>query len=169
MNLEQAIYQRRSVRKYLPDPVPESAVQKLMEYAMAAPSACNKKPWEFYVVTDPDILGKLKHTHMFTNYNSPMIIIVAGNPKKALPGKQKEFWIQDCTAALENLLLGALELGLGTCWCGLYPNERAADSVREVIGAEEHIVPMALLHVGYPAEHPAPRTQFDEKKVHYLK
>lgn len=169
MNLEQAIYQRRSVRKYLADPVPEDAVQKLLEYAMAAPSACNKKPWEFYAVTNPELLGKLKHTHMFTNYNSPMVIIVAGNLKKALPGKQKAFWIQDCSAAVENILLGALELGLGTCWCGLHPNDKAADAVREALGAEEHIVPLGLLHIGYPAETPEARTQFDEKKVHYLK
>ncbi len=168
MDLEQALYQRRSVRKYKPDPVPEAAVQKLLEYAMAAPSACNKQPWEFYVVRTPELIAKLRTASPFTNYASPLMLIVAGNVKNALPGKRGEFWVQDCSAAVENMLLGALQLGLGTCWCGLYPNQRAADAVSEALGLEAHIVPLALLHVGYPDEAPEARTQFDAEKVHHL-
>ncbi len=168
MDAEQAIFARRSVRKYREDAVAESLLDKLMQYAMAAPSACNKKPWEFYVVTAPDVLARLRKTTRFTNYASPAIIVVAANRKRMLPLGGADFWIQDCSAAVENLLVGAAAQGLGTCWCGLWPSEKHAEKVREMLDAPKEIIPLGLIHVGWPAETPEPRTQYDPERVHRI-
>ena len=93
---------------------------------------------------------------------------MAGNRKKALTEKENDFWIQDCSSAAKNILLEATNLGLGTCWCGLFPMVTPPKRVKEILDLPEEIVPLALIHLGYPLKESEPRTQYDSKKVHFF-
>lgn len=166
METYNTILQRRSIRKFTDQAVSNDIIQQLLKAAMAAPSACNKRPWEFYVIKNNELQSQLKKSSKFAGMNSNVIIIVAGNTNNSLSKKDNDFWIQDCSAAVENILLVATENNIGTCWCGLYPNKLAANRVRKILNIENHIIPMALIHLGYPAEEKESRTQFEESKVH---
>ena len=168
MELEQALLNRRSVRKFLPDKIEDETIDKLLYFAMCAPSACNKKPWEFYVIKDEQKLAEVKKASMFSNHNAPLAIVVAGNLHKALPFKMAEYWIQDCSSAITHMLLEATNLGLGSLWCGLHPQKGAEERVRDILGEGKYIVPLGLVLLGYPAEQHEPRSQFDEKNVHII-
>ena len=140
----------------------------MLEAAMAAPSACNKKPWEFYVIESSEKLGLVKTVSRFARYDAPLAIVVCGNKEKALSDKDNDFWIQDCSAAIENILLTAVSLGLGSVWCGLYPMENPVSKMRNVLEVGENIVPLGLIYIGYPDVVVEGRTQYDENCVHYL-
>ena len=166
MELKNALLQRRSVRKFLTKKVNKEDIDELMHAAMSAPSAMNSQPWEFYVVQDKETLDKVIGCMRYANYGANTAIIVAGNAKRFLPGAMKEFWVQDCSAATENILLRAVDLGLGTVWCGAYPNIDCSNKLRNALGANDDIVPMNVILVGYPNENPEPRDQYDENKIH---
>lgn len=168
MELREVILKRRSIRKFTEEIIPEELVQKLLTAAMAAPSACNKQPWEFYVIRDEKIRKKMREVSLFTRMNATLMIVVAGNRKRALSRRENDFWIQDCAAATENILLTATDLGLGACWCGLYPMEGPVEKTKAVLSLPEEMIPMALIQLGYPAQAPEARTQYDEKKVHMI-
>jgi len=169
MQTYETILKRRSVRSFTNEQVSDENIRLLLEAAMAAPSAMNKKPWFFYVVKNEEKLQELRHTHRFTNYHSPLNIVVCGNLKRKLGNRPEDFWIQDCSAAIENILIEAVELGLGTCWCGLYPLKSPVKHLREILDVPEHLVPLGLLHIGYPNEEKEARTQFDELLIEYIK
>ena len=169
MNVKEAILKRRSIRKFKEDKISEDKIQILLECAMAAPSACNKKPWAFYVITNEEVLEKLRTSSRYTGYKSPLNIIVCGDKSKALSDKPNDFWIQDVSSAIENILVEAVELDLGTCWCGLYPMDHAVENVKNILDMPENIIPLGLIHIGYPAEEKESRTQFDDSCVKYIK
>ena len=169
MNVKEAIFKRRSVRKFKDIKVSDELIQSLLECAMAAPSACNKKPWFFYVITNEEKLEELRKSSRYTNYKSPLNIIVCGDTDKALSKKPEDFWIQDASSALENILIEAVELGLGTCWCGIFPMETALKNVKEILSLPDNIIPLGLIHIGYPDEEKESRTQYDESGVKYIK
>jgi len=168
MELKEILLKRRSVRKFLNTPVSEEQIEELLHAAMSGPSACNKKPWEFYVVRDPDAMEILKRASRYTNYNAPMAIVICGNENKMLPEPLKGYWIDDCSAAAENILLRAVDLGLGTVWCGGYPQPRPVVKVREALNLGEEMIPLCILFVGYPAEEPPAGDQYDASAVHYI-
>lgn len=169
MELKEALLKRRSVRKFLDKKVEKNLVQELMEAAMAGPSAKNKRPWRFYVVTDEEVLEKLRFAGSAFNFNSPMHIVVCGDlDKRIVVDKPYDFWIQDCSSAIENILLTATSLGLGTCWCGVYPVEVRVERVQKILNLEPNIVPLALIHVGYPDCELEPRTQYDPENVFFV-
>ncbi len=159
---------RRSCRKFTDEEISGEIIQELLMAAMAAPSACNKCPWEFYVIKNPEIQAEVKKASRFASYNSKLIIIVCGNTQRSLSKKVNDYWIQDCSAAVENMLLAATSLGLGSCWCGLSPMELPVQKVREVLHLDEEEIPMALIHLGYPAEELDARTQYNEEYVHII-
>lgn len=169
MNLDELMLKRRSVRKYLPNKVEEDKIDKLLHYAMSGPSAVNRQPWEFYVVTNEDILDKICKAGHFTKHYSPLKIVVCGNTSKALPLKFKEYWVQDCSAAIENILLGVTDMGLGACWEGVYPQKNLADKLSDLLKLPSSHIPLAILSIGYSDEDPTPRDQYNEKKIHYVK
>lgn len=168
MNIREAIYNRRSVRKFKDQIISDEIIEELLKDAMAAPSACNKKPWEFYVIKDKDIQEKLKKAIMYGNYNSNIMIVVAGNTNVSLTKESNDFWIQDCSAAIENILLSAVHFGLGTCWCGLYPIEKRAQRVKNILQIEDNIIPLGLIHIGYPENDIEGRSQYDKEKIHII-
>jgi nitroreductase len=162
-----AALRRRSVRKYQDTPVSRETLTALVEAATAAPSATNRRPWAFVAVTDPEVLKKLRKTHMFSNMNAPAAIEVCGDMKKAAKGPGRDFWIQDCSAAVENILMTALDFGLGTVWVGVHPIAQNVKRVSAAIELPEHIIPLGLLFIGVPDKEPEPRTQFEPSDLHW--
>lgn len=133
---------------------------------MAAPTACNNQPWEFIIVTNKDMLEKLRKELTFGKYNSPVAIVVCGNLKLAKGGMQN-YWVQDCSAAMQNILLTASGLGLGGIWIGVHPLPSVIEPVRKVLSIPEYVIPLGIAYVGYPGEKKEPRTQYNEKRVYW--
>ncbi|NLV85388.1 MAG: nitroreductase family protein [Spirochaetales bacterium] len=168
MDVREAMLKRRSIREFNDKPLPDESIRELLQSAMAAPSAHNRQPWEFYVVKNRPLQERLRRVSRYSNMNSSLIIIVAGNQQRFMAPPASDFWVQDCSAAVENLLLSATSLGIASCWCGLFPSSGASGKVREILGLEGHIIPMALIHLGYSDLVAAPRTQYDEARVHLI-
>ena len=160
----QTILARRSIRKYTDNPVSEADTKTLLEAAMAAPSASNRKPWAFIVVTKRETLDALAeaHPHGKMLFEATLCIAVCGDLTE-----MERYWVQDCSAATENLLLAATALDLGAVWLGVYPREERVTAVQEVLSIPEHITPLNLISIGHPAEEKEARTQYDESCVHY--
>ncbi len=158
------IFARRSIRKYTDQPVSKEDIRTLLEAAMAAPSASNRKPWRFIVVTERRTLDALAEAHPYGKmlFEAPLCISVCGDLTE-----MEQFWVQDCSAATENLLLAATALGLGAVWLGVYPNQERVVAVRQILGLPETITPLNLISIGHPAEEKEPRTQYDESRVHW--
>ena len=168
MDCTQAIRARRSIRKFKPGAViPRPDVEAMLEAAMMAPSARNTRPWEFFVVENPELKSKLRHAHPFASMlDTASLAIVACARPEAQTGAVEGYWPLDCGAAVENLLLQAAALGYGACWCGCWPLEDRAEDVRAVIGAQS--VPVALVAVGVPDEDPPARGFYEPGKVTFL-
>lgn len=161
------IFQRRSIRNYTDQAVSEEQIKILLEAAMAAPNACNSLPWEFVVITDPNLMDELRSKMRFGGYNAPAAIAVCGNPSIANNSCADRYWIQDCSAAIENMLIAAVGLGLGTVWLGVYPLEPVIKTVKNLLNMPDSVTPLGIIYVGYPAEIPPARTQYDEHRVHW--
>ncbi len=159
----ETIFARRSIRKYTGEPVTEEQVQKLLEAAMAAPSANNSQPWHFVVVQDREQLRRLAEAHPYGKMQAEAALSIA---VCADPSLSPRYWVQDCSAATENLLLAATALGLGGVWLGVYPNQDRVARVREVLGIPEGIEVLCLVAIGHPAEKKPPRTQYNPQRVH---
>ncbi len=166
MEAMEAILSRRSVRKYQGREVPEEVITKVLRAAMAAPSAGNQQPWHFVVVRDKGLLEALASVSPYTGMTreAPVAIVVCGDLNLE---QRKGFWVQDCSAATQNLLLAAHALGLGAVWCGLFPREERVQATRALLGLPDHIVPLALVPMGYPAEESGPADRFDSGRVHF--
>ena len=168
MELQEVLLKRRSVRRFKSDRIDREVIDRLLHAAMSGPSACNKTPWEFYVVESQEKIEQLRKTTAVSKMEAPLAIVVAGNTERFMPGTFRDFWVQDTSSATENILLMATDLGLGACWCGVYPVERSVNRVRAVLGVGENVVPLNIIWLGYPDEEPAPRDQYDLSKVYYL-
>jgi len=163
------IFKRRSIRFYDRKKLEKSTITKLLQAAMAAPSASNSRPWEFVVITDEETLAKLRSKLKYGNFNAPAAVVVCGNIAIAQNESATRYWVQDCSAATQNLLLAAAGLGLGACWIGSYPKEDVMGMLRETLEIPDEVFPLNVIYVGYPAEEKAPRTQYDESRVHWEK
>lgn len=168
MELKDVLLKRRSVRKFTNEAVSKEHIEELLHAAMSGPSACNMKPWEFYVVSNEMKLKELQSASKFTKMTAPLAIIVCGNLSKALPMHFSEYWIQDCSAATENILLRVTDLGLGAVWCGIHPQKNAVKKVQECLDIPAKQIPLNIIFIGHPAEEPAARNQYDEKKIHFV-
>lgn len=168
MELLKALQKRRSVRKFTEEIVSKEDIDILMHAAMSGPSACNARPWEFYVVSSETGLQNLRKATKYTNMNAPLAIVVCGNLSHALPAPLTDFWVQDCSAATENILLAATDIGFGAVWCGIYPNDKAVANVKIALGLPEEHIPLNIILVGHPDQFPKPRDQYDEKCVHMV-
>ncbi|MGD9938072.1 MAG: nitroreductase family protein [Methanoregulaceae archaeon] len=160
-----AIRTRRSVRRYLPDPVDESTLRSLLEAAMLAPSAANEQPWQFVVIDDRSMLDSIPSFSPYASAvrGAPLGILVCADTRSlAVPG----FWVQDCSAAVENLLLAAHALGLGAVWTGVYPLEDRVTGFVQHCRLPDGVVPVAFVVLGHPADHPSPEGRFRPDRVH---
>jgi nitroreductase len=165
METFEAILKRRSIRRYTSKEITEEQIKKLMEAAMAAPSAHNNQPWEFVVVKDREIRGKLSKAHPYAWMcaESPLVVVVCGDTDSLQ-------WIDDCSAAAENMLLAGTEMGLGSCWIAArgtkYSGKDDEQVIRDILGIPKKIGVLCMLSFGYPDEEKAPRTQYKEDKIH---
>ena len=156
---------RRSIRKYLDKEVSDEIIEELLHAAMSGPSACNRRPWIFYVIKDQDKLSELRKASRFSNMNAPLAIVVVGDLSRSLPLQLKDFWIQDCSAATENILLRATDLGLGSLWCGIYPQKRPVERVKEILGITNSDIPLNIIYIGYGDEEKESRDQYEKNRV----
>jgi nitroreductase len=165
MDALEAIFTRRSIRKFKEDPVDAGTVKKLLSAAMSAPSAQNQQPWRFVVVTDRALLADLTTVHPYAKAlaEAPLAILVCGDLGAE---RSAGFWVQDCAAATENLLIAAAALGLGAVWQGCYPREDRVRGIQKLLGIPESVVPLSLVAVGYPNETRPREDRYDEAKVH---
>ena len=160
------IFGRRSIRVYSPGEVSEAAVTKLLEAAMAAPSAMTKDPWRFILVRDRQTLTQLATLHPGAAMlsSAAMAILVCGDLDVAFE-RQISYLLQDCSAAIENLLLAAHAQGLGACWVGIHPGEPLIKRVKELLSLPASFAPVAAISLGQPGEQPPPRTRFNADYV----
>lgn len=161
-----AILSRRSIRKYTADPIHQNVIDELLKAAMSAPSASNEQPWHFVVITDRRILNEIPKSHPYSQMltEAPIAIVVCGDLDKG-----KGWWVQDCSAATENLLIAANAKGLGSVWLGVYPREQRVAGIQRLLGLPEHIIPLCVVPIGYPAERKLPANRYDPTRVHHNK
>jgi len=161
-----AILTRRSIRRYTAQPVAEELITGFLKAAMAAPSAGNEQPWEFVVLTERTILDRIPSFHPYAAMlkEAPAAILVCGDLARE---KHEGYWVQDCSAATENILIAVNEKGLGAVWLGIYPREERVRGLRQLLSIPETIVPFALVAIGYPAEKKEPADRFDASRLHY--
>lgn len=163
------IMTRTSIRSYQEKPVEDEKVETLLKAAMAAPTAGNKQPWRFIVIKDKNTLKAISdnfHT-MAMAENAPLAIVVCGDLKATFPGDDADYWIQDASAATENMLLAANAMGLGAVWCGIYPQMERVDLLKEMLGIPECIMPLNVVPIGYPAQNPEPKDKWKPEYIHY--
>jgi len=160
---------RVSVREFTGEKISEAQLDTLLRAAMAAPSAINKQPWAFVVVTDEALIAKLGEALPYSRCsNHPAIAVIpCGDLSKAIEGEMAAFWINDVSAATENLLLAAHAMGLGAVWTGLHPDMKRAKMVQEMLGLPEHIIPLCVVPVGVPAEHPDIKDKYKPENIHF--
>lgn len=151
---------RTSIRKFKDTPVEKEKIEAILRAGMAAPSAVNKQPWHFVVVTDKNILGKIEQ------YPSPLAIVVCGDMNKLVP-MGKEWWITDTSLASENMLLAAHALGLGSIWTALYPLQDYMMNASAMLQLPENITPLNVLIFGYPDQKPQPKNKWNPENVSY--
>ena len=166
MDALEAILTRRSIRQYTTKPVPDEFVTDLLKAGMSAPSAGNQQPWHFMVINDRNILNAIPQFHPYSSMlkEASLAILVCGDEKLEY---HQGYWIQDCSAATENILIAAHALGLGAVWLGIYPREERVSGMRNLLALPAHVMPLSLISIGYPAEQKPPADRFDRKKIHY--
>jgi nitroreductase len=161
------IFGRRSIRAYQATPVSDELVDDLLAAAMAAPSACAKDPWRFVVVRKRTareaLAAALPNGKMVAS--AAVGIVVCGD-LSAAHGGELSYLLQDCSAAIENLLLAAHALGLGACWLGVHPRQPRIDALTKILQLPDKIVPVSGIALGWPAEQKPPRTRFEPGYVH---
>lgn len=166
MDTLEAIKTRRSIRKFKPGDVSQEMQRELLEAAMFAPSAGNQQPWQFVVIDDRRILEEIPRICPTASMcrQSPLAILVCGDGSLE---KYPDFWVQDCSAATENLLLAAHAMDLGAVWAGVYPMKERVEGFKNMFALPEQITPFALVALGYPDEEPASARRYKEERVHY--
>lgn len=162
------LYERQSIRKYLPKPVEEEKIMELLRAAMNAPTARNAQSWRFMVITNREALDHMSELQPYTNMmkTAPCAIMVLGDQTKSQPD---EYLYVDGAAAIENMLIEAVHLGLGTCWCAIGPLQERIDNFRKYYHIDDHLIPIAVVAVGYGDEMKPKIDRFDETKISYYK
>jgi len=161
-----AILNRKSIRKYKDIKISDEIVEELLKAGMAAPSAGNEQPWEFIILRDKEVMKKITEVHPYSKMllNADVAIVVCGDEAKE---KYKGFWVQDCSAATENILLAAEDKGLGAVWLGVYPATDRVDAIKEVLNLPASVIPLSIIPVGYPDEERKPGDRFNKERIHY--
>jgi nitroreductase len=166
MDTLNAIRTRRSIRLYLDQAVPEELIQKLLAAAMQAPSARNQQPWQFVVIEERAMLAKIPTfmPNAAMAGKAPLAILVCGDLSLE---KSPGYWMVDCAAAVENMLLAAHALGLGAVWCGVYPRDKRMEGLRQLVGLPKNVIAHSLVVLGYPAEQVSAEDRYRPERVHH--
>ena len=171
MEFNDVLNRRYSCRAFAAQGVEQEKVDRILEAGRMAPTAVNKQPWHFIVVTNKDVLKSLSETnpHGGMIAQAPLAIVVCGDMNKTLEGSGREFWIQDCSAATENLLLAAHSMGLGAVWTAVYPDADRVAGVTKVLELPSTLIPLNTIVIGYPGETPQPKDKWNEANITYKK
>lgn len=160
-----AIFNRRSIRKYTDEKIPYEKVEDILKAGMAAPSAGNEQPWHFVVIDDKDTMMAITKFHPYSSMlkSAKYAIVVCGDLNLQ---RFEGYWVQDCSAAAENMLLAANDAGLGSVWLGVYPMEDRINGLKELLNLPESVIPLCILPLGYPAENRPAEDRYKKERVH---
>lgn len=160
----ETIFNRKSVRKYTERPVEKEKLETLVRAGMAAPSSRDRRPWEFVIVTDRDLLDKMGDGLPLARMlkETKQAIIVCGDTVKS-----ENAWQLDCSAAAQNILLAAESIGLGAVWTAAYPYPERMKIIRDALQLPEHILPLTVIPLGYPTGIEKPKDKYNKKQIHY--
>jgi len=163
----QIIFGRRSIRAYAPGDVSDETVKTILEAGMAAPSACATDPWRFVVLRDQAVRNRIVENLPYGKMlaQAPLGIVVCGD-MNAAHDHQLSYLLQDCSAAIENMLLAIHGLGLGACWLGVHPREARVAHIQSVLGLPANIIPVAAIAIGHPGETKESRTRYNPAYIH---
>ncbi|MFH1699600.1 MAG: nitroreductase family protein [Candidatus Zixiibacteriota bacterium] len=166
MDAIEAILGRRSIRQYADKIIPEEKIETLLRAAMAAPSANNIQPWHFVIINDRKTLDAIPSFHPYSKMlaQAPLAILICGDTTAV---SHPEYIYLDCSAATQNILIAAHALGLGAVWLGIFPRKERIEGIKNLIKLPEHIQPVALISLGYPAESKEPSNRFAKSKVRF--
>ncbi len=166
MDLMEALLTRRSVRRFEPKPVSLELIQTLLRAAMQAPSAANAQPWHFIIITEREQLEKVTEFHPAAEclHQAQVAVLVCGDERLE---KRPDRWIQDCSAATQNILLAAHAQGLGAVWLAIHPDPIRIDNIRAMMSLPNTVHPLSLVAVGYPARVPQPVNRFKLERIHF--
>ncbi len=161
-----AIYKRRSIRKYTSQVVPEKSIIEFIKAGMNAPSAGNQQPWHFVVINERKLLDGIPKIHPYSQmlHQASAAILVCGDLDLE---RHEGFWVQDCSAATENILLEIADQGFGGVWLGVYPRKDRVEGIRKILKIPERIIPFALIAFGYPAEKKDLKNEFKKGRIRY--
>lgn len=159
------INSRRSIRDFTSEHISKKDIEKILESGMQAPSAGNQQPWEFVVINKHELLTEIPRIHPYSKMlkTAPAAILVCGNPAKC---QHKDFWVQDCSAATQNMLLAIHSLNLGGVWLGVYPDSGRMEGLRELLGIPDNIIPFSLIAFGHFEGSVSVQDRFDPEKIH---
>jgi len=165
------IFKRKSVRNYTERKVSKKRLRILAKAGMAAPTAADKRPWAFIAITDRKTLDALGNALPYAKMlkNAPAAIAVCGDLNKAISGDGQAYWIQDCSAASENILLAAESMKLGAVWTGVHPIKEREVTVRKILQLPNHIIPLNIIAIGYPTGKETPKNKWDKSILHWEK
>lgn len=161
-----AIYARRSIRKFTEESVSDEQIETLLKAAMAAPSATNAQPWRFVVTRDPERLATIRKEMPLAKINAPLAILVCADLSIFKRPIVERFWTQDCSAATQNILLAAVGLGLGAVWCGVHPVPLIEKRIEKLLDLPVNVKVLNVIFIGHPAEEKEARSQYDSQKVY---
>lgn len=161
------IMTRTSVRAYQERDVENDKVETMLRAAMAAPSAGNKQPWKFVVIRDKNTLHEISANlnTMRMAEKAPLAIVVCGDMDNTFPEDGRDYWVEDASAATENLLLAAHGIGLGAVWCGIYPMKERVAFLQKLLHLPGNLVPLNVIPIGYPAEKPTPKDKWKPENI----
>lgn len=168
MDAMEAILTRRSVRKYDKKPLSDQTIKELLEAAMSAPSAGDEQPWHFIIIDEPQILNKIPtfHNHAQMLKDATIAILVCGDLKL---DKHKGMWVQDCSAATENILIAVRAKELGAVWLGIFPREERIKGMRQLLIIPNNVMPFSLIPIGYPVEKQGRLNRYNPSRIHHNK
>lgn len=160
------IYKRRSIRKYTSKPVSEKVLKDIIKAGMNAPSAGNQQPWHFIIINERKLLDEITKIHPYSQmlHEAQVAVLVCGDLDFE---KHKGYWVQDCSAATENMLLEIVDQSLGGVWLGVYPRKDRVEGIRKLLRVPENVIPFSLVAIGYPAEKKEPKNEFREERIKY--
>jgi nitroreductase len=166
MELYDGLITRRSIRSYKPDPLEREQVEELVRAGMYAPSAVNCQPWHFIVIDERPLMDQIMEIHPYAGMlrEAQYAVMVCGDEKlEHAPG----YWVVDCGAATQNVLLAAHSKGIGAVWLGLHPREERKKGMSKLFGLPAHIQPFAMIALGYPNEEKPVPERFNRDRIHY--
>lgn len=165
MEVKQAILERRTIRKYSDKVISDETVTEIIRAGMYAPSAGNQQSWEFLVIKNSDNISRIREFHPYAGMveSAGALILVCGNTNREV---FSGYWVQDCSAAVQNMLLAAHDMGIGSVWLGIHPMQDRIEGAKKLFDLPPGIEPLSLIAFGYPAESIKQPERFNSEYIH---